>query len=120
MTTLFAWTPPPFIPSDAWSAFVAMRCRGGRKKDWTELARDRAVKKLAAMRERGVDLAEVLLTCAEFGWVGVEWGEAHILKQAREVVLHSRRDLAASSANEPRPPTSKSGVALHTLQRMKR
>ena len=75
MNQLFEWAPPAFIPPEPWAAFVAMRNRGGRKKDWTDVARDRAVKKLQGMHERGTDLSEVLMTCAEFGWVGVEWGE---------------------------------------------
>ncbi len=117
MNQLFEWTPPSFIPAEPWAAFVAMRNRGGRKKDWTERARDRAVSKLKAMHERGVDIGEVLLTCEEFGWVGVEWGEDHVLKQAVRMA-HSRREM--TSANQPFTPTSKQGNALAALQRMKR
>lgn len=117
MNQLFEWAPPAFIPPEPWAAFVAMRTRGGRKKDWTDVARDRAVKKLQGMHERGTDLSEVLMTCAEFGWVGVEWGEDHVIKQASRIA-HSRRELTA--ANQPYVPNSKQGAAIAALERMKR
>ena len=117
MNQLFEWAPPAFIPPEPWAAFVAMRTRGGRKKDWTERARDRAVSKLKAMHERGIDIGEVLLTCEEFGWVGVEWGEDHVIKQASRIA-HSRRELAAT--NQPFVPTSKQGAALARMEATKR
>lgn len=83
MSQLFEWSPPSWIPDQPWQHFVEMRQKKKARNPWTDLARDRAVAKLDEMRRRGVDIAEVLLTCAEFGWVGVEWGEAEVAKRAR-------------------------------------
>ncbi|CAB4159347.1 hypothetical protein UFOVP707_83 [uncultured Caudovirales phage] len=109
MNSLIEWAPPHPIPQDAWDAFVAMRKSKGKRNTWSELARDRAVAKLLDMAKRGVDVREVLLTCAEFGWVGVEWGEAHVARQA-----------VATSPREGQAPTSRAGAGLAALQGMKR
>lgn len=93
MSELFKLEPPPWIPIREWEAFVEMRKRKGKRNDWTELSRDRAIKLLDDMRQRGVDIAEVLLICADFGWVGVEWGEREISKRSAH---HSQRGDAPS------------------------
>lgn len=90
MATLFEWEPPAWVPAAAWDAFVAMRKKKGSRAPWTDVARDRCISKLDDMRQRGVDISEVLLTCVEMGWSGVEWGEAEL---ARKPALSlSRRD----------------------------
>lgn len=106
---LFEWEPPAWIPLDAWNEFVKMRKSKGARNKWTDLARDRAIEKLDAMRQKGVDLKEVLLTCAEFGWVGVEWGEAELGRR----VAHSRREGMAGAP-------SRQFQALQALQGAKR
>lgn len=95
MAELFLWTLPNWIPAEPWQHFVAMRLKKKSRNPWTDLARDRAIEKLAKMRDRGVDIAEVLLTCAEFGWVGVEWGEEHLAKRQRSRPAGESRHLQA-------------------------
>lgn len=106
---LIEWAPPAPIPQDAWDAFVQMRKSKGKRNAWSELARDRAVMKLMDMAKRGVDIREVLLTCAEFGWVGVEWGEAHVARQG-----------VAASPREGQAAASRTGAGLAALQGLKR
>lgn len=124
MSELFEWEPPAFIDREAWAAFVAMRQSKpvAKKYPFTDLARNRAVEKLADMHRRGIDTREVLLTCAEFCWAGVEWGENHVVEQAQ------RRERAVQVAMRQRPPvlndgplvpTSRQGQALLALQGMK-
>lgn len=112
MSELFPWSPPSWIPIQAWEAFVAMRKGKGARNKWTDLARDRAIQKLEAMHQRGVDIAEVLLTCAEFGWVGVEWGEEELARRGTRAVALSRRDGAEQPSRQMR--------ALQALQGAKR
>lgn len=111
MSELFKWEPPAWVPVTAWDCFVAMRKlkARGNKNPWTDLARDRAIDALADMHKRGVDIAEVLLICAEYGWVGVQWGERELVK--RSPMLHSQRANLAPS---------RQAQALHDLERMKR
>lgn len=90
MSELFPWSPPAWVPTEAWDAFVAMRKKKGSRAPWTDVARDRCIAKLDDMRKRGVDISEVLLTCVEMGWSGVEWGEAELAR--KPVLAHSRRD----------------------------
>lgn len=111
MTQLFEWTPPPWMPAQAWQAFVAMRLAKGKRNPWSELARDRAVKDLDAMRQRGIDIAEVLLICAEFGWVGVQWGENELAKRTSSM---------AQSRRGGGQPMSRQAQALAKMEGMKR
>lgn len=106
---LFKWVPPPCIPTDAWEAFVAMRKKKGSRAPWSDVARDRAIAKLVDMHRRGIDINEVLLTCVEFGWSGVEWGENELAR--RPTAQHSHRGDA---------PLSRQAQGLANLERMKR
>ena len=109
MNELFPWSPPAWVPIQAWEAFVSMRKSKGARNKWTPLARDRAIQKLDDMRQRQVDIAEVLLTCAEFGWVGVEWGEDEVAKRSARAVSLSRRDGAEPPSRQMRALQSLSG-----------
>lgn len=111
MSQLFEWSPPQWMPAEAWQAFVSMRKLKGKRNPWTDLSRDRAVRDLDAMRQRGIDIAEVLLICAEFGWVGVQWGENELAKRTAAMAQSRRGDGR---------PMSRQAQALAQMEGMKR
>lgn len=120
MSELFEWFPPSFIPIDAWNAFVENRHHIAKVKKvcrWTDVARDRAVIKLTRLHQEGVDVREVLLTAAEFGWQDVDNAADHVRKSASRIA-HSKRELATTS--QLFVPTSKRGATLAKLQSLKR
>lgn len=112
MSDLFPWTLPSWLPAEAWQAFVTMRKAKGARNKWTNLARDRAIQRLDAMHQLGTDIAEVLLICAEFGWVGVEWGADELARRGTRAVALSRREGSG--------PPSRQMLALRALQGAKR
>lgn len=106
---LFAWSPPSFIPTEAWDAFVEMRKAKGKRAPFTDRARDLLVRQLEQMHQQGLDVGAALEQSVINGWSGVF--------PARNQLQHSRRE---QPANEPFVPTSKQGNALAALQGMKR
>lgn len=60
---------PDWMPLEAWNGFVAMR-RASRKP-FTPHAAELIVKKLAAFRDRGLDVAEALNQSTMSGWTGI-------------------------------------------------
>lgn len=109
MNQLFKWSPPAFIPTESWEAFVEMRKAKGKRAPFTDKARDILVKQLAAMHERGISVGDALDQSTVNGWSGVFEPRGP---------THSRRETA--SANQAFTPSSKQGAALANMQRMKR
>lgn len=65
-----SFTPPEWVPSDAWKNFDDMR-RSKDQKSWTQGAKELAVKTLEKLARSGFDPEEVLNQSTLNGWKGL-------------------------------------------------
>jgi hypothetical protein len=91
--TIFDEPAPQWVPSEAWSAFMALRKRKDRQAPFTTEARKRILAKLECFKQQGMDIAEVLWNSVESGWTGV-------FPLKGRPVMASRREANQSTTDE--------------------